>query len=248
MTTKKIFRKIDEDIAEVGLQAALKKVVDGCGGVDVVGLSGETKKVLENDPVLLISNHPSQAEVLVIMSCLPKRDDVNLVASHNFLNVIDNFDKHIIPVYIDHRMSKAKKTEEWKMNIFKIFHHPEFFHQEESHRKNIESISLAAKKIHDGELVVIFPISAENNGCFFPGVGHITKDVVNPAAKLIMAYVSGTSSKDYLRPLKIFNKFLPKIKVWLSTPISLNTFKSETPKATAKEMEEKYYEWVKTIK
>lgn len=248
MTTRRIFRKIDEDIAKLGLQTALKKVVDSCGGVETSGLNDKTIEVLKKGPVLLISNHPSQAEVLVIMSCLPKRDNVNLIASHSFLNVIGNFDKYIIPVYIDHRQARNKKTEEWKLAIFKMFHRPESFQQEESHRKNIESISLAAKKINGGELVVIFPISGENDGHFFPGVGYIAADIINPATKLVMAYVSGTSSKDYLRPFKIFNRFLPKIRVQFSDPKDIDLFRAETPRNSAQKIEETYYQWLETLK
>jgi hypothetical protein len=200
---------------------------------------------LKNKPTLIISNHPSQAEVLILLGLLEKREDAYLIADHSFLKLLPSLDKHIIPVYINHRLT-GKQKDNWKFWLLTKFHKSECFSKEVAHQKNIESIDLATQKINQGGLVIIFPAVGENKGKFLCGVGNIIKDLTSPAkVNLVMVHVEGTSTLDYLRLIPGFNRILPTIKFNFAKPVSLTKFKGTDAKVITQNLEDFYYLWLR---
>jgi len=241
-----ILKKVDKDIKANGMVEAMHRLIRSMVKLTVKNRD-KIKSVLKSEPVILISNHPSQAEVLILLGLLEKRNDAYLVADHSFLDILPSINKNIIPVYINHRL-ECKQKDNWKFKLLTRFHQSESFCQEVAHQKNIESISIATEKVNQGGLVMIFPAAGELGGKFLSGLGYMVKNLKNPKkVKIIMAYVSGTSTLDYLRIIPIIRNFLPKVYITFADPISTDEFFGVDAKIIAKNMENKYYDWAKRI-
>lgn len=238
-------RRVDGNIQKYGFARTMQMIFEKTHSkIEFTKESKEVDIALEKEPTIVICNHPSEVEVLILLSAVEKRDDVYLVANHSFLNILPSLDKHVIPVYIVHRLIKDQFN--FKFRILQKIHSAQEFSKEESHQKNIESIKKASEVVSNGGLVIIFPAAGEEEGRFLSGIGHMIKGLKNKnKAKLVMAYARGTSTLDYLRLIPIVNRFMPKIKIDFASPINLAKYKSEGAKEIAKEIETDFYSWSK---
>jgi 1-acyl-sn-glycerol-3-phosphate acyltransferase len=239
-----ILKKVDNDIKTNGMIEAMRRLINS--KVKLVIRNREKIEVtLKKEAVIMVANHPSQAEVLILLGLLAKRNDAYLIADHSFLAILPSIDKNIIPVYINHRLN-CKKKDHWKFNLLTKFHQSESFCQEIAHKKNIGSISLATKKVNNGGLVIIFPAIEDDGGKFLTGLGYMIKNLNNPKnVKIVMVQVKGTSTWDYLRIIPGIRHLLPKVYVNFANPITADKFLTVEAKAITKKVEEKYYAWVK---
>lgn len=242
-----LFRSTNRDVASRGYSAAMKKVLkQTSSGLLIKGLTPATKKILKNEPVLLISNHPNQAEVLAILAALPQRSDYYLVANHSFFSILPAIDRHLIPVYIAHKSSGIHIS--WKFILFQKFHRQSVLNENVAHQKNIDSIALASKKLSAGALVQIFPVFDNITLNFSPGVGYLLKDSKSiTKIKVVMIHVAGTSDFDYLRLLPFIGKLLPPFEITFSSAYPAANFIADTGRATAKNLEITYRAWVSSI-
>jgi len=240
-----LMRRVDGNIQKFGFAKTMQMIFEKTHSkIEFTKESAETDVALEKEPTIVICNHPSEAEVLILLSAMDKRDDVHLVANHSFLNILPSLDKHVIPVYIVHRLVADQLN--LKFRLLQKIHSAEEFSKEESHQKNIESINKAAEMVSKGGLVIIFPAAGEEEGRFLAGIGHMVKGLGNKSkAKLVMAYVRGTSTFDYLRLIPLLNRFMPKIQIDFASPISIAKYKSEQAREIAKEIETDFYSWSK---
>jgi len=213
-----------------------------------INVSPQTQKTLERDPVILICNHPHQAEVLVLLGSIPHRPKTFVIIMHNFLSILPALNKHLIPVYIGHKATTRDK-DLLKYKIFQKFHTTQKFTPEISHQKNIKSIALAAKKIDEGALVAIFPAGGTPlRRDFLSGLGHLIKNIKHPQkAKIVMAQIKGTSNLDYFRILPFIGKLLPKFQVDFSTPLKVSDYLSGDGRSIAKKIEVVYYHWSQNL-
>lgn len=239
-----VLQPVDRKIKKRDLSSVLKEIIQKSCRDFQINLPGNSKKVLKKDGVLLICNHPAQAEVLLLLAAIPKRSNFFLVIMHGILSILPSADKHLIPVYISHRLDDQQKPD-WKYNLLKKIHFIPEYSQEVAHQKNIQSINLAAEKIDNSSLVAIFPAGgSENKHDFLPGVGYIVKSLKHPQkSHLLMAHVSGTSSWDFLRLIPFFNKFLPKFRIDFSEPSSLDTFSTGTGREISFQLQQYYDSW-----
>ena len=202
----------------------------------------KTWQTLEKEAVIVVSNHPAESDVPLLLSILQEREDTFLIASHHFLKILPEVDKNIIPVYISHH--------HWEMNDIKLkafnkIHHSEVYNKEEAHAKNRESIAVAGEKINAGGVVVIYPAAQEMNNHFRNGVGFLMEMTNNKKkTKVVMAHIKGTSSWDYLRLIPFLGKVMPKISIELSPDFSVNEVTVGEAKETTKKLEKKYNQWV----
>ncbi|MCX6726670.1 MAG: 1-acyl-sn-glycerol-3-phosphate acyltransferase [Candidatus Shapirobacteria bacterium] len=239
-----VLKKIDKDVKTGGMIETMHRLTDSMVKL-VVKNREKVKLTLKNEPVILISNHPSQVEVLILLGLLEKRDDAYLIADHSFLEILPSVDKHIIPVYINHRLD-GKQKDSWKFNLLTRFHQSESFCREIAHKKNIASINLATDKVNNGGLVMIFPAAGELGGKFLSGLGYMIKNLKNPKkVKIVMVHVRGTSTWDYLRLIPIVRNFLPKVYITFAEPIPAGQFLAPEAKAISENVEKRYYEWVR---
>ena len=203
-----------------------------------------TEKVLKNEKVLLICNHPSQAEVPILLASIPPRENVFLVAMHGLVSILPAINKYLIPVYISHRIDN-KKQHDWKFKLFKKIHTVREYSKKTAHEKNIKSILSAAKKIDEGGLVSIFPTGGIKKCTeFLPGVGHIIKNLKSvEETHIVMAHVQNTSTWDYLRIIPLVRLLFPKFKIIFSEPLSAKEYFGENAKEIAKNLQHAYERW-----
>jgi len=243
----KILTKVNQEIIEKGVAKTFKNILEKTKTrVVIKGYDQKLKKIFKKERIIIISNHPAEIDVLLILSTWQKRKDKYLVANHGFLGLLPAIDKHIIPVFITHRIYEAKR-DKWKLDLLRKLHFSEVFSKEESHQKNIESINLAAEKVNQGGLVTIFPMAGEENNKFLPGIGHIIKNLKYKNTKIVMAYIRGTSTWDYLRIIPLFNRLMPKISINFSRTMEIKSLKASEPKEIAKELETIYKNWLLSL-
>jgi len=241
---RRILRPINHSLKIHGISKTFKKVIQNCSRDFIINLPESTKKVLKKDRVLVICNHPSQVDVLLLLASLPHRSDTYLVAMHRLLSILPSIDKHLIPVYISHRINDFSKTD-WKFNILKKFHFSPEYSKEVAHQKNIENIALAAKRVDEGHLLCLFPAGGSENGRdFLPGIGHLIKNLKYPEdTKIVMAHVGGTSDWDYLRIIPFVNKFLPKFRINFSEAQDISNFIYPEARQIPKLLQDHYEKW-----
>ncbi|MFA5025621.1 MAG: 1-acyl-sn-glycerol-3-phosphate acyltransferase [Candidatus Shapirobacteria bacterium] len=241
---RKILRPINKNLKNDGLSLTLKKIVNQVSRGFTINIPKNTEKVLKNDSVLLICNHPAQADVLLLLSAIPSRKKTFLIVMSGILSILPAINKYLIPVYISHRFNERSQPD-WKMELLKKFHFTPEYSQEIAHKKNIKSITLATQKINEGSLVGIFPAGGSENGRdFLPGVGHIIKNLKYPEkTKIVMAHVSGTSTWDFLRILPFFSKLLPKFKIEFSQVLDASDFVGDDGRVIALNLQNTYDQW-----
>lgn len=241
---KKILRPINHNLKVHGLSSTLKNIVEKVSRNFTVNIPKSTKKSLKNDPVLLICNHPSQADVLLLLAAVPPRPKIFLIIMHGLSSILPAIGKYLIPVYITHRLNDKAKND-WKYHFFKKIHFIPEYSKEIAHQKNLKSIARASQKIDEGSLVAIFPAGGSENGHdFLPGVGHLIKNLKYPEkTKIVMAYVSGTSTWDFLRIFPFVKYFLPKFKIEFSDSIPADNFSGDNGRLISLQLQNVYDRW-----
>lgn len=237
-------KKVNNGLQKNGLSQTFKSIADEYSRGFIINSSPQTLNSLQHDPLILICNHPSQAEVFLTLGALPPRQNIFMISIHNLLGIIPALDKHLIPVYINHRLETQNKFD-WKTKLLNFFHYSPVFSKNEAHQKNIDSIKLAAQKIDQNSLVIIFPAGGTDNGRdFLPGVGYLVNQVKKyRQAKIVFAHASGTSTFDFLRLLPFVDKLMPDFKIEFSPVYSLSDFRYANPKISARQLQGAYDHW-----
>jgi 1-acyl-sn-glycerol-3-phosphate acyltransferase len=241
---RKILRPINRNLKNNGLSQTLRNIVEKVSCNFTINLSKDTDKVLRNDRVLLICNHPAQADVLVLLAAVPKRPKIFLVIMHGVLSILPAINKHLIPVYISHRINNDSQPD-WKVRLLNKIHFSQEYSKDIAHQKNIKSITLATKKIDEGSLLALFPAGGSKNGRdFLPGVGHIIKNLKYPdKTKIVMAHISGTSTFDFFRILPFIGKLFPKFKIEFSDALNATNFSGDNARQISQHLQNVYDQW-----
>jgi len=75
-------------------------------------------------------------------------------------------------------------------------------------------------------------------------VGHLIKNLKYPEkTKIVMAYVSGTSTWDFLRIFPFVKYFLPKFKIEFSDPIPADNFNGDNGRLISLQLQNVYDRW-----
>lgn len=218
--------------------------MEKCSSDLEINLPKVTEKTLKNERVVLICNHPAQAEVLILLAAIPPRKKVFLVAMHGLLSILPAADRHLIPVYVTYPIDNESRHS-WKFRLFNKFHFVPEYSQEEAHQNNIKNIDLATRKIDGGALVAIFPTGGAKNGSDFkPGIGHMIKNLKYPEeTRIVMAHVRGTSFWDFFRILPFLGKIFPKFKIDFSEPLRARDFLGDNARFISYNLQNVYYRW-----
>jgi len=241
-----VFRKYDLMIGEMGLQRASAEVIRRTGSrLEIVGMEDETKNILETKPVLMVCNHPHDAESLMLLGTIPERNDTYIIASHNQMGIGGNITEHIIPVYIGKQQHGDVKL---SVRIARRFNVGPQFSEVESHQKNIQSIERASSLIREGHEVIIFPEGARGKeGKWLKGIGYLVKNIGElDNCYYVKVHIEGTSDLDILRLIPKVSKILNKGKIYFSKPRKItDIIVGETdPKQIAEKLEQEYKEWI----
>lgn len=240
-------KSIDKDLDHHTFQSAMRNVVKRTNSKFIVkGKDKEIEQILKNRPVVLVANHPYEAEVPAVVASLPDREEISLIANRRLLNLSSNLDKYLIPVYIDHHDIKKKRHK--VMSYFlRAFHSKKRYTALKEHQLNIQSISIAAKKVEEGGLVIIFPNRKSNSGDWFTGVGHMLTQIERKDIYIMRAFIEGTSILDLLRLFPIVGNFLPTITLTFAPPLKLEEIWDNNPKKITAILENKFNNWAQTL-
>lgn len=240
-------RSIDRDLKNCSFQTTIRNAVIKSGSKLIIkGKNEETEEVLKNKPVVVVANHPYEAEVAALIAGLPDREDISLIVNRRLLNLSANLDKYLIPVYIDHH-NIAKKRHKVMSFFLRTFHPKKVYTIEEEHSLNIQSISQAAKKVDEGGLVIIFPNRKSNGGRWYTGVGHMLSQVKREDVFVMRAYIEGTSMLDLLRLVPGIGSFLPTVTLTFAPPLKLEEMRGNDPKKITIMLQDQFNNWVQTL-
>jgi 1-acyl-sn-glycerol-3-phosphate acyltransferase len=233
---------LEKETAQKGLHDACLSVVKRSRSKFVI--EGQNKKsaaILKNKPVVVVANHPHGPELVSLLASLPQRESTYVVVNADLMNISHFFDKHLIPVYIQHHYQKETRLNK-KAWLFQQLNLSPRFTEEEEHVLNIKSIKHASHKLKNNSLIIIFP---EGQHKWFSGVGHLlrganmVKDVY-----IVNVHVSDTSNWDYLRIFPMIGDFLPQITINYSEPYRVNSLFHHHPKIIAAKLEQNYKRWL----
>lgn len=243
----KLLAKFDVKLNEIGIQETARAILSHFNTkLQVENLTPELIEILKNKPAVIVANHPAEADIFVLIASLPPREDFHLIVNATFLHIAPNLDKYFIPVYVSHTLIREDKFN-FRLRFFKKLHSAApVLSPEEEHLKNIESLRFAAEKVREGGLVAMFPGAGKENGEWFPGIGHLIKQVGKPDAKIVMAHITGTSTFDYLRFIPGLSRILSSFKIVFAPPKEMGDYSNLEPKEIARKLEGEYRSWVNT--
>jgi len=243
---KKILKGLNKKSKKLGYQKTMLfilKITDS--KFRVVNKSVELRSVLKNDPVIVVADHTVQTDAITLIAAQEHRQDGHLVISSNFLGMLPNLDKHLIPVYINHRQLDRADRFRFLTRLFRKIHWSEDYSVEVSHQKNIESIKRAVSIVKKGGMVSMCPGGGGKNGQWFSGIGYLINGAVaNKKTKIIMAYLEGNSMWDYARLIPGVSALMPELRVTYSAEESILVYDGMKPKEITENLSNKYHKWV----
>lgn len=244
----RLIKKIESEAKTFGWQHAFHNLITRSHStVSICSMGKETKKVLLHKACVIVANHPYEAETIALIASLPRRKDLYLIVNAMFMGISPTIDKHLIPVYIRHHFAHKNKKPflGWFMDTF---YPKEKDTPEEEHKKNIQSIQLASRRVKEGGLVIIYPGRRSSDSKWFDGVGYLLKGAgKTKIAYVVKVYTTGTSNWDYLRLLPYVGRFLPAVNIYFSQPNAFRKYTSGDGKEITRILEEEYNSWVKSI-
>jgi hypothetical protein len=234
---------INSNVRDFGLNQGALETLRNLGiRLTVENLTHQTRAILLTEPCLVIGNHPTMTEPLVLPAALPQREDGFLLMSQSFLSFFPSVRPHIIPIYLGSRRKDEKATVSVLRRILTYGN----IDYEEAHERNIESIRVASRRISDGESGIIFPAphAPLQRGRWKPGIGYLVRGIEYPTETYIVeAFIEGATDLDVLRILPGF-KYIPQdIRVTFSDPQKVSSIEDRNPKA----MERNYLDWANSI-
>ena len=220
---------IDREVPQKGLPLAVKDHFKDLGIHIVAEQSPTTVAYLEKEPVLLIATHPDLLSgVLGVTGSLPEaRKDVFVTSDVLLSGVERNIEEHLIPI---HGVAHGRLMQ---MAGDKYTTHHEKLSPMQMGKANVESLKIAAEKIKEGGIVVIFPDAddRQHNGEWSNGVADIiarTADV--PDAKVIFATTKGNKWRNHARVASSKARGMlgpSEIRVRYSSPNAMAAFQFE---------------------
>ncbi len=247
---KPFVRTINRDVKKFGLQQAMMNTVTRSKSKLIVkGRTDKVNHVLKDESVVVVANHPHEVDIIALFAALPPRESSSLIISSRFMNLAPNADKYLIPVYVEHHVD-IQKGEKLREKFLKKFHPVPTYSPAQEHKKNIESINNAARKVSEGGSVVIFPNpSKDENKKWYSGVGYLLHGIkTKKKVYVVRAYIEGTSNFDYLRFIPHAAKLLTPIKVTFAPPLEVSELIKQEPKTVVRKIEASYKTWVNKLK
>ncbi len=246
-----LIKRIDHDIQLLGFIPAMQQLIKRTSvALQIHALDNKTHDLLQNNGCIVIFNHPYEIETYVVVSALPNRNDLKIIATSNLLGISKSFDHYLLPVYVDHN-AKKEKANKLSGHFVKLFNLRPYIHPEEAHKKNIQTLKNASQFIQKGGLVVLCPEGFRGKeGRWFSGIGHL---IVGVGSKkevyYVSCYINHTSNLDWCRLIPFIGRILPAITVSFSNPRPLrdiiDTYRD--PKNITLGLEHEYNLWTNSL-
>lgn len=198
-------------------------------------------------PLLIVSNHPGELDMLTLLSVMP-RSDFFFVAQSTYYVYGPTLESKLLPVR--RKVPLYNRIFEYPLHLSDHVRREDLsLHQ--ARQKNRLSIQKAADLISKNKAVSIFPmgyVGKPQPGVTWKlGVGYIAKQITHQKTKLVYIHISGDQLGDFLRFVHPkLRKFFPVQKrvVKVSTPLHLKSLlgKEDNPKEIVKILEKNYYQ------
>ncbi|MBI4065287.1 hypothetical protein HY409_02875 [Candidatus Gottesmanbacteria bacterium] len=242
-----LLSRLEQDVAQAGIQEAMRKIASRTRTkIHVRHDQDDTVTILQKHPVVLVANHPFEAETIALLAALPSREDIFVITNASFINISRNLNKYLIPVYIRHHY-KEGTMRLLSGRFLDYVHTSEKLLPDQEHMRNIESIRLASEKVQKGGMIVMYPDRRGVGQQWFPGIGHLMQNIgVKKGVYYIKAHIKGVSGADYLRLFPGIRRFLPPIYVRFSSPkrlVDIVDSKDDAKKITTY-LHHDYLQWV----
>jgi hypothetical protein len=246
----RLVRDLNGRAKKLGYQKTMREILKMTGSkIEVINKNHKLKLIFKKEPLIVVANHPAMTDVITLVAAQEPREDSFLIISSNFLGMLSNLDKHLIPVYINHRLLDKEDKFNGLIKLFRKFHWSKNYSRKISHQKNIDSIKRAASIVKNGGMVSMYPGGGGGkNGEWFSGIGYlISGAIANKGTKVVMAYIEGTSIWDYVRLIPGGSVFMPKCRVTFSTEESIINYYGMEPKDITERLRDRYNQWTETL-
>ena len=244
-----LIKNFDKIVGDKGLQGAMAELVERTGSKLEVRGKEKVEEVLAKKPVLVVANHPYDAEMIPLIASLPPREDIHIIGGSDFVGIGPNLKKHLIPVYVaGHIQTERQKLSTRMIGRFQFGPRPS---PEKARSLNREAINNASQKIREGGMVILFPAGLRGKQAkWFSGIGHLLGKLGEDSnAHIVNAYVKGTSNLDPLRLAPGIRRFLPSLKVTFANSQNIGNLikKENSPGKLTRLLQDDYNQWVQLL-
>ena len=233
-----VYQLFEPLIKKHGLTEAIRKLQETFGvRVKVMSQPKGTADILEKGPVLIVANHPWDQEPVALLSTLPNRKDIFLIASHR-LKKFEHLGQHILPVNIALHQKESDKRS-LSVILGKLRRMPKA--SLGLAKSSVRSLALASEKLNQGGIVLIFPQGVYKDNKWQQGIDRVVRDVDNLNAKMVFSHIKNTSNWDYLRFIPVLGRLIPDIEISFSGPLELPA------RIDSESLRLEYVKWVSSL-
>ncbi len=191
----KILNEYRKNAQSLGIRRAASELLASLNVSQITSLG----KIPKQGALLIIANHVSVLDSLVLMSQID-RDDFHFVALSTYDVYGSVTAAKLLPIYRKRQLNH--KIYEYPLCLHLHGKLPEQLSDQENRKRNRQTISQAAALIDEGKAVSIFPTGSvgkvDHKANWKIGVGHLVKQITNPKTNVVFVYIAGTRKSDLL--------------------------------------------------
>jgi hypothetical protein len=244
---------VDASIPSIGMPRAINEAFQSSRINILPSYSEGSEEALSTNPVLIVATHPHLLnDTFGIVGAIPKdRHDVSVTSHAMHMGLGKNITSHIIPIYgVDQQVTNNMRE---RLRRSLLASKTQQLPQLDSARKNLESIGIAASRLDEGGIVVIFPEGSGEEGAeWLSGIGEIVKKIENPETKVVYATTDGNEWRNRARVYSSKARRLlgsTDLHVRFSQPHPISEFKDiESRKEVTQILRAQYDEFNQRIK
>lgn len=238
----RILREYTENSEKFGTHLAALTLLSEIGVQSNASSGG-----IPSGPLLLVANHASVLDSMVLLSQID-RSDYHFIALSTYEIFGAATKAKLLPIYRTRQLNH--KLYEYPLCLQTLGHLPKRLDNIEVQARNRQTIEKAASLVDDGHMVSIFPTGSAGkrlqNSTWKAGVGYVAKHITNPQAMVVFAKISGTKKSDllaFLHPGISKRLFKPQpISIRFGTPLLLKDLinPSDDAKMITRSLEKAY--------
>lgn len=245
----KNIKRIDKETSTMGISYALKNAINHSKSkINLFVASKKVMKILTKSPTIVLSNHYSFFDSIIIGSVLPFRKNIFFIANSFYLGLGKNIDRHILPIHMSHYWTKTSNyLSNCLMKIVYFFSRQKQNTFSKNHDLNRKTIDKAVSLLLKNALILLLPEDLIKKH-WFKGIGHLIKKTNALASKktiyIVFIKIEGISGWDILRIFPYVGKLLPKITVSITHCSSISKLKKYSNANTITSLLEKKYNYI----
>ena len=191
----KVLREYRKNAQSLGIRRAATDMLASLGVSQIASLG----KIPKQGPLLIVANHVSVLDSLVLLSQID-RDDVHFVALSTYDVYGPETAAKLLPIYRKRQLNH--KIYEYPLCLRMHGKLPEQLSDQENRKRNRQTIHQAAALINEGKAVSIFPTGSvgksRQSSTWKIGIGYLVREISNPNTKVVFVRIDGTKKSDLL--------------------------------------------------